>query len=283
MKPDTLAAVTVVSSLTTLAVGVGVLLAWNVDPPLRHQLCYLFTRKSTAQEGKKLVLPRTAVELRPVDHRPAQDRDTCSDECCFSTPTKSSFAGEPFETPSPLCLDKSGFDKPDPYSPSKRSDYVSWDEYFMAVAYLSAARSKDPNRQVGACIVGSDKVILGIGYNGFPRGCSDDALPWAKLAEDDDVLKTKYPYVCHAEMNAIMNKNSASLAGASIYVTLYPCNECAKLIIQAGIQHVIFCKGKLGGAGKVDPSYTASNRLFQLAGVDVAQLQPKRSFTISFD
>lgn len=87
--------------------------------------------------------------------------------------------------------------------------------------------------QVGACIVNPDRIILGIGYNGFPRGCSDDALPWAKLASDGDPLKTKYPYVCHAEMNAILNKNNSNLHGASIYVSMYPCNECAKLIIQA--------------------------------------------------
>jgi len=152
----------------------------------------------------------------------------------------------------------------------------------MAVAFLSSMRSKDPNRQVGACIVGSDRIIRGIGYNGFPRGCADDSLPWAKLASDDDPLKTKYPYVCHAEMNAILNKNHASLVGASIYVTMYPCNECAKLIIQAGLTRVVYYRGKLGD-GKVDPSYSASSRMFELACVEVVQHQPTTNITILFE
>ncbi|KAL7981889.1 hypothetical protein Chor_000946, partial [Crotalus horridus] len=114
----------------------------------------------------------------------------------------------------------------------KRDDYLEWPEYFMAVAFLSAQRSKDPNSQVGACIVNSENKIVGIGYNGMPNGCSDDLLPWTRTA--DNKLNTKYPYVCHAELNAIMNKNSADVKGCSIYVALFPCNECAKLIIQAG-------------------------------------------------
>ncbi|XP_016075973.1 PREDICTED: deoxycytidylate deaminase isoform X2 [Miniopterus natalensis] len=112
----------------------------------------------------------------------------------------------------------------------KREDYLEWPEYFMAVAFLSAQRSKDPNSQVGACIVNAENKIVGIGYNGMPNGCSDDLLPWRRTAERK--LDTKYPYVCHAEMNAIMNKNSADLKGCAIYVALFPCNECAKLIIQ---------------------------------------------------
>lgn len=116
----------------------------------------------------------------------------------------------------------------------KRSDYLSWDEYFMGVAFLSAQRSKDPNTQVGACIVDANKCIIGIGYNGFPRGCSDEILPWSRSASCE--LHKKYPYVVHAEVNAILNKCSASVRGASIYVALFPCNECCKVIIQAGIQ-----------------------------------------------
>ena len=110
----------------------------------------------------------------------------------------------------------------------------------MSVAFLSAQRSKDPNKQVGAVIVGPERVICGVGYNGFPRGCADDHLPWAKKSKTNDPTETKYAYVCHAEMNAIMNKNSQSLHGATVYVTMYPCNECAKLIIQSGIREVVY-------------------------------------------
>jgi dCMP deaminase len=121
---------------------------------------------------------------------------------------------------------------------------LSWDDYFMAVAFLSAQRSKDPNKQVGACIVDRANVICGIGYNGFPRGCPDSRLPWAKRAPDGDPLRTKYPYVCHAEMNAILNKNGASVAGARVFVTMFPCNECAKLLIQAGIAEIVYHEDK---------------------------------------
>ena len=145
--------------------------------------------------------------------------------------------------------------KPDPYAPKPRDRYLKWDDYFMSVAFLSAQRSKDPNKQVGAVIVGPDRVIMGVGYNGFPRGCSDSDLPWAKKSANDDPMETKYAYVCHAEMNAIMNKNSQSLHGATVYVTMYPCNECAKLIIQSGIREVVYFEGKLpmarGGERKV--------------------------------
>lgn len=110
----------------------------------------------------------------------------------------------------------------------------------MALAFLSAQRSKDPSKQVGACIVSPARIILGIGYNGFPRGCADSRLPWAKRATSGGALATKYPYVCHAEMNAILNKNAANVAGATMYVTMFPCNECSKLLIQAGIREVVF-------------------------------------------
>uniref|UniRef100_A0A4X2M5N9 Deoxycytidylate deaminase n=1 Tax=Vombatus ursinus TaxID=29139 RepID=A0A4X2M5N9_VOMUR len=113
----------------------------------------------------------------------------------------------------------------------KRDDYLEWPEDFMAVSFLSAQRSKEPNFQVGACIVNAENKIVGIGYNGMPNGCSDDLLPWNRAAKSK--LDTKYPYVCHAEMNAIMNKNSADVKGCTMCVALFPCNECAKLIIQA--------------------------------------------------
>ena len=124
---------------------------------------------------------------------------------------------------------------------TKRTNYLTWDDYFMAIALLSAQRSKDPNTQVGACIVNQDKKIIGIGYNGFPIGCSDDELPWAR---EGPKLETKYPYVCHAELNAITNSFGRDLKGSRIYVVLFPCNECAKIIIQSGIREVIYLSDK---------------------------------------
>jgi dCMP deaminase len=143
----------------------------------------------------------------------------------------------------------------------KRANVVPWDDYFMAVAFLSAMRSKDPSTQVGACIVNPDKRIVGIGYNGFPRGCSDDELPWAREAVDE--LDTKYPYVCHAEVNAILNKNNAEIKGCSIYVALFPCNDCAKMIIQSGISEVVYLSDKY----KDTNSMRASKRMMNMAGV----------------
>lgn len=144
----------------------------------------------------------------------------------------------------------------------KRKDYISWDEYFMAVAKLAGMRSKDPNSQVGCCIVSQDNKILSIGYNGFPRGCSDDAFPWARSNEDP--LKTKYVYVTHSELNAILNYRGGSLEGAKLYVSLFPCNECAKAIIQAGIRKVIYDDDKYDKT----PSVIASKMMFQAAGVE---------------
>ena len=119
-----------------------------------------------------------------------------------------------------------------------RTSTLSWDDYFMSIAFLSAMRSKDPSTQVGACIVNNENKIVGIGYNGFPRGCDDDKLPWSRIGNTS--LDTKYPYVCHAEMNAILNKNEANITGSRMYVALFPCNECAKLIIQSGIKEIIY-------------------------------------------
>ncbi|CAN6464766.1 unnamed protein product [Victoria cruziana] len=168
----------------------------------------------------------------------------------------------------------------DPYNPSKRKRYLSWDDYFMAIAFLSAKRSKDPNRQVGACLVSQNGVILGIGYNGFPRGCSDDELPWAKISLTGNPLETKYPYVCHAEVNAILNTNHASAAGQKLYVTMFPCNECAKIIIQSGVSEVIYFIEKLS---KLDAAYIASQRLLSMAGIKVLSLSPPSfSFPFSF-
>ncbi|ETK77134.1 hypothetical protein F441_16904 [Phytophthora nicotianae CJ01A1] len=149
----------------------------------------------------------------------------------------------------------------------KRSDYLSWDDYFMSVAFLSAMRSKDPSTQVGACIVNPERKIVGIGYNGFPNGCGDDDLPWARESATSSPLDTKYPYVCHAEMNAILNKNSTDVKGCTIYVALFPCNECAKLIIQSGIARVVYCSDKYNS----DWKFVASRRLLDMAGVQYTQ------------
>ncbi|MDD3711915.1 MAG: dCMP deaminase family protein [Candidatus Izemoplasmatales bacterium] len=147
----------------------------------------------------------------------------------------------------------------------KRTDYISWDEYFMGVAHLSAMRSKDDSSQVGACIVNEKNRIVGIGYNGFPIGCSDDELPWDR---NDNYLESKYAYVVHAEPNAILN-SSVDLAGSRIYVTLYPCNECAKLIIQSGIKEVIYLEHKY----PQDPIFIASKKLFDMAKIKVRKLE----------
>lgn len=149
---------------------------------------------------------------------------------------------------------------------AKRSDYISWDEYFMGVALLAARRSKDPNTQVGACIVDTNNVILTTGYNGFPIGCSDDEFPWDREGE-----VTKYPYVVHAELNAILNASGKSLKGARIYVALFPCNECAKAIIQSGIKEVVYLSDKYADT----PGNKASKLMLTTAGVKLTQFKPQ--------
>jgi len=159
----------------------------------------------------------------------------------------------------------------------KRQDYLSWDDYFMCIAKLSAMRSKDPSTQVGACVVNPDRHIVGVGYNGFPTGCSDDELPWSK---EGPFLDTKYPYVVHAEVNAILNAISRDLSGCTIYVALFPCNECAKLIIQAGIREVVYLSDKYADTDPV----RASRRMFGQAGVSLRQYEPiRQSVTVSLD
>ena len=149
----------------------------------------------------------------------------------------------------------------------KRSDYITWDEYFMAVALLSAQRSKDPNTQVGACIANSERKIVGVGYNGFPIGCSDDELPWGR---EGDPLQTKYPYVCHAELNAILNSIPGSLRDCTLYTALFPCNECAKVIIQSGIRRVIYLVDKYADTDAVK----AAKIMLAQAGVTHGRLVP---------
>lgn len=131
-------------------------------------------------------------------------------------------------------------------------NHLSWDEYFMGIAKLSARRSKDPNTQVGACIVNNEHKIVAVGYNGMPTGCIDSEMPWDR--EGDSVLDTKYPYVCHAELNAILNSNITDLKGCTLYVTLYPCNECTKAIIQSGITKVVYAENKYANTDGVKAS-----------------------------
>lgn len=152
----------------------------------------------------------------------------------------------------------------------KRQDYIGWDEYFMGVAEMSALRSKDPNTQVGACIVSSDNKILSMGYNGFPRGCSDDVFPWSRERAEEDPYNAKYFYAAHAELNAILNYRGGSLEGAKIYVTLFPCNDCAKALIQAGIRTLIYREDKYSDT----PSVRASRRMLDAAGVEYRRYKP---------
>lgn len=142
----------------------------------------------------------------------------------------------------------------------KRQDYITWDEYFMGVALLSAKRSKDPNTQVGACIVNNKNKIVGAGYNGLPTGLLDDNFPWDKEGE---FLDTKYPWVCHAELNAILNNIGMDLHGCKIYTALFPCNECSKAIIQSGIREVIYLSDKYAG----NDIFKASKIMLDTAGV----------------
>lgn len=142
----------------------------------------------------------------------------------------------------------------------KRHDYISWDDYFMGIALLSAQRSKDSSTQVGACIVNEHHKILSVGYNGMPTGCHDDLMPWQTEGNN---LDTKYFYVCHAELNAILNYDGGSLQGARIYTTLFPCNECAKAIIQSGISEIIYQGDKYADSESV----IASKRMLDMVGV----------------
>ncbi len=158
----------------------------------------------------------------------------------------------------------------------KRQNYISWDEYFMGVALLSACRSKDPSTQVGACIVNDKNKIVGAGYNGLPIGCNDDDFPWEKEGE---FLQTKYPYICHAELNAILNNIGMDLKGCKIYTALFPCNECAKSIIQSGIAEVIYLSDKYEGTD----IFKASRLMLQYAGINCRKVKVGiSSLTLSY-
>ena len=159
---------------------------------------------------------------------------------------------------------------------AKREDYISWDEYFMGIALLSARRSKDPSTQVGACIVDNNNKIMSVGYNGFPHGCDDDEFPWDRTGDE---LDTKYPYVWHAELNAILNNGGRNLNGCKIYVALFPCNECAKAIIPSGIKEVMFLSDKY----KDSLNNRESRRMFDAAGVKYTKVKMNRDgLNISF-
>ena len=159
----------------------------------------------------------------------------------------------------------------------KRTDYISWDEYFMGIAMLAARRSKDPNTQVGACIVSPDNIIISTGYNGMPKGCSDDIFPWERSGEAE--TDTKYPYVVHAELNAILNANGRDLRGSRIYVALFPCNECAKAIIQSGVKEVLYLSDKYNNT----MGNLASKRMLDAAGVRYTKLRTEHSsITLDF-
>lgn len=146
----------------------------------------------------------------------------------------------------------------------KRTDVLSWDAYFMGLAHLSAMRSKDPSTQVGAVIVSQEHRVVSIGYNGFPNGCGDDDFPWGRDGAFGD---TKYPYVVHAELNAILNSKH-DLRGCSIYVSLFPCNECAKAIIQSGISRIVYESDKYADTDAT----IASKRMLYAAGIELEQL-----------
>jgi dCMP deaminase len=159
----------------------------------------------------------------------------------------------------------------------KRTDYISWDEYFMGIAMLAAKRSKDPSTQVGACIVSHDNIIISTGYNGMPKGCSDDEFPWERSGEENN---TKYPYVVHAELNAILNANGRDLRGSKIYVALFPCNECAKAIIQSGVKEVVYLSDKYNNT----MGNLASKRMLDAAGVKYTRLNTQlRNIMLDFE
>jgi len=146
----------------------------------------------------------------------------------------------------------------------KRENTLTWDEYFMGLAHLSALRSKDPSTQVGAAIVDENHHVVSVGYNGFPTGCSDDEFPWSR---EGGVLDSKYAFVVHAELNAILN-SPRSVAGCSIYVSLFPCNECAKAIIQSGIRKIVYESDKYADT----ESTIASKRMLKAAGVELVRI-----------
>lgn len=145
---------------------------------------------------------------------------------------------------------------------------LNWDETFMNMSLLISMRSKDPNTRVGSVIV-KDNKVLGMGYNGMPFSIgenNDTIYPWDK--ESDDIYSNKHGYVVHSEVNAILN-STCSVKGATIYVSLFPCNECAKIIVQSGIKKVVY----LDEWDKTKPTVKASRRILENAGVELVKLE----------
>ena len=154
----------------------------------------------------------------------------------------------------------------------KRKDVLSWDEYFMGLAHLSALRSKDPNTQVGAAIVDENNRVVSVGYNGFPKGCSDDDFPWER---EGGMMDTKYAYVVHAELNAILN-SPRPVSGCTLYVSLFPCNECAKAIIQSGIRRIVYESDKYADTDAT----RASKAMLEAAGVELVRIENTISLAV---
>lgn len=209
-------------------------------------------------------------KMRPTNPRVEIDFGTGSSVTAADETDRSNLDEDEMERHLGLMQREANID-PFKFKVRKRSDYLSWDSYFMGVAFLSAQRSKDPSTQVGACIVDENKCIVGIGYNGLPRNCDDETLPWARTGDCE--LHKKYLYVVHAEVNAILNKCSASVRGATLYVALFPCNECTKVIIQSGIKEVVFIDDKYHDTD----SCRASRIMFKMAGVKLRQYRPECS------
>ena len=195
-------------------------------------------------------------------------RHECNDSNLNNISTTKTFTDEE-EAAAKILLEEAKYDAAAVVDNGRRKDAISWNDYFMSVAFLTAQRSKDPNTQVGACIVDNDKRIVGLGYNGMPSGLDDDYMPWAR-ENTADPLFNKYLYVCHAEVNAILNKGSADVKGSTLYVALFPCENCAKMIIQAGIRKVVFLKDSYHDT----PGCTASRIMLKCAGVELEQYTP---------
>ena len=243
----------------------------------------MMAKKRTKDDSSSVPIP-TAASQQPNDNSdnsracvtpaPSSTSAFFSSTTTTTTTTSNAFHGGKTKNPKTLLNMPSGITKT-----SKRSDYLSWDEYFLAVAVLSSKRSKDPSSGAsGACIVDSENRIVGIGYNGFPRGCSDDIFPWtsSNAEKDKNWLHTKHPYICHAVPNAILNKSSNNVNGCRIYVTIFPTSDCTKMIIQSRIQEVIILESDDVDDGKdeEDEDRQASRILLQMAGVKFRYYKP---------
>lgn len=239
----------VVSSASTTSTNISSMSNELTSPPIKKQ------KTEEVDENNFLSPPQSHCRINDN-----VDNSLTKDECCSST----SGAGDVRS----LLLKEAGYDINNPTNTLKRKNYLAWDDYFMAITLLSAKRSKDPEERFGACIVDEDNRIVGIGYNGFCRGCSDDCLPWASSDEHGRTLHTKHPFICHAEVNAILNKISNDVKGCKMYVAKVPDNESAKIIIQAGITEVVYMND-----AKETNSTKASKIMFEMAGVKLRKYE----------